>query len=370
MKYSSSLFVLLAFCLLTSAAHSQESETLFGFARNWTPGAEGEINWQVDDLLDALGGSRNTSTSLEMVTLPPGSFLMGNTGSARDTQYGNLDESPRHTVTINYSFQMGKYEVTNAQYAEVLNWAKGRGYLRNSSGGTYNGGDVYHNGQILLNVNDGDSDINYSGGQFFVESRNNEGQDNHPVNEVSWYGSVAFCNWRSQMDGLPAAYDLNTWTLTNRQGGGYRLPSESEWEYACRGSASNPNRYSPFSFGDDTSVDLGSCDYSSLFDRYMVWCGNGGGWTEEVGSRLPNDYGLYGMHGNLWEWCGDWWHWDYNGAPTGGTAWQMQLSSDPHRVFRGGVWRGPAERCRSAYRSRLDPSGSSNSIGFRVSRTL
>ncbi|GMV67516.1 MAG: hypothetical protein AMXMBFR75_33060 [Candidatus Hinthialibacteria bacterium] len=309
-------------------------------------------------------------TTLQMVTLPPGSFQMGNTGAGRDAEYGWSDEYPRHTVNINYSFQMGKYEVTNAQYADILNWARGRGYLRNSSNQPYNGGDVYHNGQFLFAVVDGSewwekAFIKYNGSNFYVEPRNGEPQGNHPVGRVTWYGSVAFCNWLSEKEGRSPAYNLSTWSLTNRQGGGYRLPSESEWEYACRGSSSNPNRYAPFSFGDDLGVtDLRSCQSSSLFNQYMAWCGNDDGWSEAVGSRLPNDYGLYDMHGNVWEWCQDWWHDSYNGAPQDGSAWQVPTTGN--RVFRGGNWLNYARYCRSAMRYGFYPDDRFNNVGLRV----
>jgi formylglycine-generating enzyme required for sulfatase activity len=109
---------------------------------------------------------------------------------------------------------------------------------------------VYYNSQMLLEIaSDPDCDINFSGGQFYVENRNSEAQGTHPAEAVSWYGAVAFCNWLSEKEGRSPAYNLSTWSLTNRQGGGYRLPSEAEWEYACRGSSSNPNRYAPFSLG-------------------------------------------------------------------------------------------------------------------------
>ena len=320
--------------------------------------------------MEVFGGDETEyeeeTSFVEMVTLPAGSFLMGNTGTSRDGNWSS--ELPRHEVAIDYSFRMGKYEVTNAQYAEVLNWAKGRGYLQNSSGGLYNGGDVYYNNQMLLNVTDGDCDINYSGGQFYVENRNSEAQGNHPAMEVSWHGAVAFCNWLSEKEGWLPAYNLSAWLLINRQGGGYRLPSESEWEYACRGSSSNPNRYAPFSFGDDLSVtDLWSCQYSALFNQYMVWCGNDDWWTEAVGTKLANDYGLHDMHGNVWEWCQDCWHRTYSGVPGNGSPWELSVTS--YRVLRGGHWSVNAWDCRSANRDGDSPTLMSSRLGFRVSRT-
>lgn len=262
---------------------------------------------------------------------------------------------------------MGKYEVTNAEYADVLNWAMGRGYLENFIGGSYDGGNVYHNGEVILDIGSLSSDIAFRGTQFEVEIRNNEAQDNHPVNEVSWYGTLAFCNWASEMEGFSPCYNLTPWTLVNRHSGGYRLPSESEWEYACRGSAANLNRYAPFSFGDDSSLNLSSCIFSPVLDQYMVWCGNDDGWSEDVGTKLPNDYGLHDMHGNIWEWCEDWWHENYNGAPPDGSAWDSPVGS--LRVVRGGAWSGSARSCRSAGRSSFTPGATVSCVGFRVVRS-
>lgn len=261
----------------------------------------------------------------EVVTLPPGSYLMGNSGAPRDVEYIFSHESDRHPVTIDYALQIGKYEITNAQYAEVLNWANASGFLKNSLGEGYDGGDVYHNGKVLYAIIDGaewseQAYIAFNENNFIVESRNGEPQDNHPVVRVNWHGAVAFCNWLSEMEGRSPSYDLATWSLTNRAGGGYRLPSESEWEYACRGSVSNPYRYAPYSFGDDINLNLVSCDYSSILDTYMIWCGNINYWSAAVGTKLPNDYGLYDMHGNVWEYCQDTWHDSYNetGRPDDG----------------------------------------------------
>jgi formylglycine-generating enzyme required for sulfatase activity len=309
--------------------------------------------------------------SIEMVTLPTGSFVMGNTGSERDQSCPCSNctcEEPSHTVNINYSFQMGKYEITNEQYACALNWANLRGYLRNSSDGAYTGGSVYQDGRLLIYVDDAYCDIIYSVTQFVPRSRNDQMMSNHPVLFVNWYGAIAFCNWLSEMNGLTPAYDLTTWALINSQGGGYRLPSEAEWEYACRGSESNPHRYDPFSFGDDPSIDLTSCNFSSILNNYMVWCGSQAPWTVAVGSKIPNDYGLYDMHGNVWEWCEDWYHPDYVGAPTDGSAWLVKPPWNPSRLRRGGYYFMPPQYCRSSYRQSSNPGVMDNTLGFRLAR--
>jgi len=150
-----------------------------------------------------------------------------------------------------------------------------------------------------------------------------------------------------------AARQYTKW-LSKMSGSVYRLPCEAEWEYACRGSVSNPNRYAPFSFGDDLSItERFGCQFSDLFSQYMWWCGNmmvvgflkG---SKPVGTKHPNDYGLYDMHGNVWEMCQDFWHDTYNNAPNNGSAWEVGGGS---HVIRGGSWGDTHWFCRSAFRS-------------------
>ncbi|NUN95914.1 MAG: formylglycine-generating enzyme family protein [Candidatus Omnitrophica bacterium] len=317
--------------------------------------------------------------SIEMVTIPAGSFVMGNSGAERDhfcqciggPAVACVCEEPSHTVTFDYSFRIGKYELTNAQYVEALNFANSHGYLRNATNELYDGGRVYQNGRVLTSADAPDyNDIVYRGAQFLTAPRNNESMTDHPVNGVTWYGAVAVCNWLSEMSGLPLVYDLATWTSTNRQGGGYRLPSESEWEYACRGSALNPHRYDPFSFGDDPAVNLDSCGPSALLSANMVWCDDGISWTVAVGSRLPNDFGLYDMHGNVWEWCEDWFHNSYADAPVDGSPQLVQEEWRNFRVRRGGCHSNHASRCRSASRNYVYPGTWDFTFGLRVARAV
>ena len=133
----------------------------------------------------------------------------------------------------------------------------------------------------------------------------------------------------------------------------YRLPSEAEWEYACR--AGTTTRYS---FGDSESK-LG--DYAWYND-------NSGSKTHPVGKKKPNPYGLYDMHGNVWEWTQDKWHSDYNSAPTDGSAWESGGGAD--RVFRGGCWFYFARFCRSANCLYLGPGNRLRSVGFRLLEEL
>lgn len=153
-----------------------------------------------------------------------------------------------------------------------------------------------------------------------------------PVESVSWREAVAFCRRLSEREGRP-----------------YRLPKEAEWEYACRADTQTT-----FSFGDD-GRDLG---------EYAWFYGNSGSKTHPVGEKRPNAWGLHDMHGNVWEWCADWYSGDYYAEsprvdPRGPSrTWQ--------RVIRGGGWAGDAESCRAACRDADEPAFRDHSLGFRV----
>jgi formylglycine-generating enzyme required for sulfatase activity len=164
---------------------------------------------------------------------------------------------------------------------------------------------------------------------------------NRPVEQVTWHDATEFC-----------------WRLSQKTGRVYRLPSEAEWEYACRGGTTTP-----FSFGETITTDLvnynGKLTYRSA--PKGVWRKQ----TTDVGSFPPNAFGLYDMHGNVWEWCQDVWHRNYNGAPTDGSAWETGGRTSI-RVVRGGSWDSNPINCCSAYRSKSDFGLRTDYGGFRV----
>ncbi|HYW20869.1 MAG TPA: bifunctional serine/threonine-protein kinase/formylglycine-generating enzyme family protein [Nodularia sp. (in: cyanobacteria)] len=169
--------------------------------------------------------------------------------------------------------------------------------------------------------------------------------DDHPVECVSWNAVVDFCTLISQ-----------------KTGRNYRLPSEAEWEYACRAGTKTS-----FHFGNAINTDLANYD-----GRYVYRAGARGEYrqtTTPVGTFSPNAFGLYDMHGNVWEWCQDIWHDDYIGAPTDGSAWERERSSIC-RVLRGGSWYGYPWYCRSAARGRGKQGDWKLYYGFRVALTL
>jgi len=177
--------------------------------------------------------------------------------------------------------------------------------------------------------------------------------DNRPVENVSWHDCVAFCK-----------------RLFEKTGKAYRLPSEAEWEYACRAGTTTP-----FYFGETITTDLANYD-----GNYTYASGPKGVYraeTTDVSSFPPNAFGLYDMHGNVWEWCADLWHDNYDGAPTDGSAWLEKKSDkgslDYHtnsnlteeRLLCGGSFDGNPDLCRAAVRSWYSSDGHNWCGGFR-----
>jgi formylglycine-generating enzyme required for sulfatase activity/tRNA A-37 threonylcarbamoyl transferase component Bud32 len=164
---------------------------------------------------------------------------------------------------------------------------------------------------------------------------------NRPVESISWNEAIEFCQKLSQATGRA-----------------YRLPSEAEWEYGCRAGTTTP-----FYFGETITTDLANYD-----GKYTYGSAPKGQYREQttkVGSFPPNAFGLYDLHGNVWEWCQDTWHENYNGAPTNGSAWVSENDNDS-RTLRGGSWNSRPRNCRSASRVRLSPGLRNFSFGFRV----
>ena len=162
-----------------------------------------------------------------------------------------------------------------------------------------------------------------------------------PVEQVSWYQAVEFCQRLSRM--------------TNRL---YRLPSEAEWEYACRACTTTP-----FYFGETMSTDQANYDGNFTYGN-----GQPGVYrqqTTDVGTFPANGFGLHDMHGNVWEWCQDAAHDTYEGAPSDGSAW-IEAGLQHQRIRRGGSWADLPHHCRSAFRVKVDPDYQDFNLGFRI----
>lgn len=234
---------------------------------------------------------------LEMVAIPGGQFLMG---SPKNEPERRDSESPQHIVTVQ-PFFMGKFAVTQAQWAAVTAL-----------------------GKVKI-------DLELDPSKFKGANR--------PVEHVFWDEAIEFCA-----------------RLSNKTGKNYRLPSEAEWEYACRAGTTTP-----FYFGETITTDLANYD-----GNYTYGSGIKGEFREQttdVGIFPPNAFGLYDMHGNVWEWCQDTWHENYNGAPTDSSPW---INGNDNNLLRGGAWDYNSSYCRSAFRVK-DASGYwYDSMGFRV----
>jgi len=168
----------------------------------------------------------------------------------------------------------------------------------------------------------------------------------HPIVEISWDEAVEFCDRLSQNTGHV-----------------YRLPSEAEWEFACRAGTTTP-----FHFGETITPNL--ANYDGTFTYHSEPKGENRQKAIDVGSfPFANAFGLFDMHGNVWEWCMDHWHENYNQAPTTGEVW-LDNGKNLSRVVRGGSWTSEAAKCRSTYRQISDTSHKSNNTGFRIVRNL
>jgi len=302
----------------------------------------------------------------DMVFVPGGSFQMGDTFSE-----GSSSELPVHTVHLS-PYYIDAYEATNQQYADALNWAWTQGGLITVTSGVvykYGSGPSYlycsttsapsgfpHFGNC--------SRITWNGSTFGVVA----GKEDHPMALVSWYGSVAYCNWRSAMEGKPLCYNLSTWTCNF--GSGYRLPTEAEWEKAARGGT--PGHRFPWSDQDTIqharanyySSSSVSYDTSPTRGHHPDFLDGGYPYTSPVGYFAPSDYGVYDMAGNVWEWCNDWWSGTYYSSSPGSNP--TGPVSGTYRVLRGGGCIFYAPYCRCAHRNGFTPGDGYYGYGFRL----
>jgi formylglycine-generating enzyme required for sulfatase activity len=227
----------------------------------------------------------------------------------------------QHQVTLS-AFRMSTYEITNAQYATFLN--------ANSidANGLFAAG-AYPT-QTLIYDCGSDNGLSYTGGQWQPAV----GKENFPVVCVTWYGAAEFATYA-----------------------GGRLPTEAEWEYACRAGTTTP-------FNTGNCLDYTQANYNWIAP--YSGCTNANtnypGQTQAVDSYAPNAFGLYNMHGNVWEWCSDWYAAYSTAAQTNPTG----PSTGAYRVFRGGGWIDGARLCRSAVRAADGPDDADDGIGFRL----
>jgi formylglycine-generating enzyme len=256
-----------------------------------------------------------------MVLIKGGTFTMGSPANEPERE----DDETQHKVTVS-SFYMGKYEVTQKEYQEIMK----------------------------------DNPSYFKG-------------DNLPVENISWYHAIVYCNKRSEKEGLTLAYTINTqqsnlnnknnkdpykWTVTwNKNANGYRLPTEAEWEYACRAGTTTP-------FNTGNNITTSQANYNGNYPYNKNAKGEYREKTTPVGSFAPNAWGLYDMHGNVAEWCWDW----YMAYPTGKQTDPVDALIGSNRVVRGGNWFIIGQALRSAFRGVGNPSDQNEDLGFRLVR--
>ena len=289
--------------------------------------------------LIAMLASIGNIYAVEMVRVEGGTFMMG-------SEYGEDDETPVHEVTVS-SFMIGKYEITVGEFRAFV---EDTGYetLAETTGEAW---EVDDEGNLV-------DDATWKN-PFLTQT------DKHPVTVISWYDAVMYCNWLSRKEGFTPVYTIDKsredpnnssvfdefkWTVScNWKANGYRLPTEAEWEYAARGGTKSKGyKYS----GSD---DIGS----------VAWYYDNSDWqTHAVGTKAPNELGIYDMSGNLWEWCWDW----YGYYPESRSSDPKGAGAGSYRVLRGGSWLNYGFICRVAYRNSNVPDFRYNYYGLRVLR--
>ena len=284
------------------------------------------------------------SIGMKFRLIPAGEFMMGSKKSAKevaklyDSKESHFtDEHPRHRVKISNDFYLGKYEVTVGQFRRFVSVT---GYETDAEKDDKGGGGFNPKTEKFEN------DPRYSWRDPGFEQ-----DEDHPVTNVSWNDAEAFCKWLSKKDGES-----------------YRLPSEAEWEYSCRGGTTSLYHHGSDPEGLAGVGNVADGTAKKRFDSLTTISRRDGYvFTAPVGEYTANDFGLHDMHGNVWEWCSDWYEKEYyENSP-------LQDSRGPDegtlRVFRGGSWVSSSQICRSAYRNRFSPDSRFDYLGFRVLRS-
>jgi sulfatase modifying factor 1 len=301
---------------------------------------------------------------VEMVQVPAGEFLMGK-DAAEGATPNDAHEQPRHAVWLP-AYEIARHEFTNAHAAVVITWAVQQGHLEQP------GNDALFrlHGQPLLQVNTPGTPLVWNGTELEHPEWQQPPRLDHPLVHVSWYGAVALCNWLSMMEGRTPCYDLARWELVIRDGGGYRLPSEAEWERAAAWDAATQRHW---------AYALPAESLTRENANHFGWRGGGYAnpaglfahpYTSPVGhyAQSASPVGCFDMSGNVWEWCQDWYAPDYYAASP--REHPQGPATGDARTQRGGSWRSDTVYCRSAYRNRDVPQLHLNDLGFRVARSI
>jgi formylglycine-generating enzyme required for sulfatase activity len=287
-----------------AASTAKDSSRLQLFATSTCQLRQEGGRWSVDRLplqVECYQQDLGEGVVLTMVTIPAGSFWMGS--PKREAERAE-NEGPQHEVTLGAYF-MAQTPITQAQWRAVAGWQK-------------------------LDRDLDPDPSNFKGA-------------NRPVEMVNWFDALEFCR-----------------RLSQRTGQRYGLPSEAQWEYACRAGSTTP-----FHFGATLTPDLANYNGNFVYGKGLK--GTNREQTTEVASFPANGWGLHDMHGNVWEWCEDHWHDSFNFAPGNDQPWLIPAAADDEpRLLRGGSWLNRPEHCRSAFRNRNQPFNTLINVGFRV----
>jgi len=282
-------------------------------------------------------GCAAQSKSPAMVRIEGGTFLMGSPLG----EPGRHDDEAQSRITVS-SFYMGKHPVTVGEFRRFVNATD---YLTDAE--IDGGGYVLASGEWGLRA-----DANWRNPYF-------NQRDDHPVVLISWFDAIQYCNWLSIQEGLTPVYEINGENVSwDRSANGFRLPTEAEWEFACRAGT-----ITPFNTGHNITTDQANYDGNLPFN--MNARGEYRGGTTPVGNFAPNYWGLYDMHGNVWEWCWNWYG-DYAMNPL------IDPIGPPFGEFcvvRGGSWVSSGQALRSAFRGGFYPIARYSWLGFRVVRS-
>ena len=257
--------------------------------------------------------------NIELASIPAGTFTMG----SPSTEVNRSTDETEHQATLS-AFKMSKYEITNAQYAAFLN-AKSIG-----SDGKYAAGAYPTQQLIYASSGSYDWGLHYNTNKWEPVA----GYENHPVINVTWYGATEFATYA-----------------------GGTLPTEAQWEYAARGGTTTP-----FNTGECLSNTQANYIWSSPYSTCTNTVTTRPGKTQAVGTYTANAWGLHDMHGNVSEWCSDW----YDTYPTTAQTNPTGAATGSLRVYRAGSWNDYAQYCRSAYRNYRYPDSGNGHVGFRV----
>lgn len=371
---------------LNGSESHHESGTIVSWDWRWNGGSASGESIEITiglglttvelDVTDENGAVDTTTVDIRLLGDPalcgpalisPGTFTMG----SPEDEMGHDEAEIQHQVTLTKPYYMGRTEVTNAQMVEVLNWALENNLVEAVNELWVDGiaelvknttGDI----QDLIRMDDFYCQISYNGSAFEVD----EGKEQFPIASISWYGALAYCYYLTEKEGqLTQAMNLDDWTVDLSKTG-FRLPTEAEWEYACRAGTNTAFFTGDLTVGSSFSIDpnLAKAGWYSSNSK------NAG--ASRVAYLTANAWGLWDMHGNMEEWCLDWSnYYEYERGdvtdPTG-PASKDDLPNNSYnryyRVMRGGCWGCSPSLCRSATRGIGEPDALSSFAGFRVVR--